>query len=134
MMRPAQNCGHPERSEEPALALPSTPPMAKDLSIETGVHHGSRLGSGLRRISNFTLIQAHSLYKAALSPFLHSAGLTGSCRFQPTCSEYSTLALAQHGLVRGSWLSLARLLRCHPFARGGWDPVPPPARRIDASK
>ncbi len=134
MMRPAQNRCHPGRSGEPAIALPSTPPSAQDPSIETGMRRGFRLGGGLRRVPGFTLTQAHSLYKAALSPFLHSVGLTGSCRFQPTCSEYSILALAQHGPVRGSWLSLARLLRCHPFARGGWDPVPPLARRNHASK
>jgi putative membrane protein insertion efficiency factor len=72
------------------------------------------------------LASAHTFYKAALSPIFHSTGLvSGSCCFQPTCSEYATLALAQHGLPRGLWLTLKRLLRCHPFARGGWDPVPP---------
>jgi putative membrane protein insertion efficiency factor len=70
------------------------------------------------------LDRAHQLYKAAISPALHSLGLAGGgCRFQPTCSEYATLALAQHGPVRGLWLAAGRLLRCHPFARGGWDPV-----------
>jgi putative membrane protein insertion efficiency factor len=69
---------------------------------------------------------AHGFYKAALSPIFHSTGIvSGGCCFQPTCSEYATLALAQHGLMRGLWLTLRRLLRCHPFARGGWDPVPP---------
>jgi hypothetical protein len=46
-----------------------------------------------------------------------------SCRFLPTCSVYATEALACHGLLRGGWLVLRRLLRCHPFSRGGVDPV-----------
>ena len=71
------------------------------------------------------LTRLHALYQAALSPWLHSLGLVpGGCRFQPTCSQYATLAIAQHGWLPGLTLSVARLLRCHPFARGGWDPVP----------
>jgi hypothetical protein len=50
------------------------------------------------------------------------------CRFSPTCSEYAIRALEVHGLVRGGALATWRLLRCQPFAKGGWDPVPPPRR------
>lgn len=46
------------------------------------------------------------------------------CRFEPTCSAYALQALEQHGAVRGSYLTLARLLRCHPWCQGGHDPVP----------
>lgn len=64
-------------------------------------------------------------YKRVLSPALHSiTGLTGACRFQPTCSEYAAIAWSTHGVVRGTWLALRRLLRCHPLCRGGFDPVP----------
>jgi hypothetical protein len=59
-------------------------------------------------------------YQATLSPVLG-----GQCRFFPTCSEYSIEALRVHGALRGSWLSLRRLLRCHPFGGHGYDPVPP---------
>ncbi len=50
--------------------------------------------------------------------------LPNSCRYQPTCSHYALDALAEHGAVRGTWLTVKRILRCHPFARGGYDPIP----------
>ena len=65
------------------------------------------------------------VYKYALSPFLHAlSGPSAGCRFQPTCSEYAALAWRMHGPLRGGWLAGLRLLRCHPFVRGGFDPVP----------
>jgi len=53
-----------------------------------------------------------------------SAGTAPSCRYLPTCSQYGYEAVHRHGLAKGSWLTLRRLLRCHPFAAGGYDPVP----------
>lgn len=58
-------------------------------------------------------------YKRWISPLLPHA-----CRFVPTCSEYALEAVERHGALRGTWLALGRLLRCHPFARAGYDPVP----------
>jgi putative membrane protein insertion efficiency factor len=59
-------------------------------------------------------------YQLLLSPI---SG--GACRFHPSCSAYAMEALTTHGLARGSWLALKRVSRCHPFARSGFDPVPP---------
>lgn len=67
----------------------------------------------------FFLIWLVRVYKLAISPFLGR-----SCRFHPTCSEYTLEALQKHGLVRGVWLAVKRIARCHPWHPGGFDPVP----------
>jgi putative membrane protein insertion efficiency factor len=59
-------------------------------------------------------------YQLALSPF---AG--GACRFEPSCSAYATQAFETHGARRGALLTMRRVVRCHPLARPGFDPVPP---------
>jgi uncharacterized protein len=66
-----------------------------------------------------------SVYRRWVSPALHAAtGTSGACRFQPTCSEYAAIAVAEYGVLRGGAMALRRLLRCHPLHRGGFDPVP----------
>jgi putative membrane protein insertion efficiency factor len=59
------------------------------------------------------------LYQKAISPFLPS-----SCRYQPTCSHYTKEALISHGLAKGSYLGIKRILSCHPWGGSGHDPVP----------
>ncbi len=58
-------------------------------------------------------------YQLWISPLLPSA-----CRYYPTCSVYAVEAIEKYGAVRGSWLALRRIARCHPFRSGGYDPVP----------
>jgi len=58
-------------------------------------------------------------YQLLVSPFL-----AGSCRFEPTCSEYARQSVMRFGVVRGGWLSLKRISRCHPWGKWGFDPVP----------
>jgi uncharacterized protein len=69
---------------------------------------------------NAILIGMVKGYRLFLSPWLGS-----SCRFEPTCSAYSLQALQTHGAAAGSYLTLARLARCHPWCQGGLDPVSP---------
>lgn len=63
-------------------------------------------------------------YRSAISPLTPP-----SCRYTPTCSAYALEALERHGAVRGSWLALRRILRCHPWGGHGYDPVPEPHTR-----
>jgi putative membrane protein insertion efficiency factor len=72
------------------------------------------------------LLATLDFYRRWLSPAVHTLH-PGGCRYQPTCSEYAQIAIATHGPTRGVALGLWRLLRCHPFARGGLDQVPPAA-------
>jgi len=62
-----------------------------------------------------------NFYRKWISP-----ALPPSCRFEPSCSAYAVEALTTHGALRGSWLTVRRLLRCGPWHPGGYDPVPPP--------
>lgn len=66
---------------------------------------------------------AFAVYKRGVSPVLHGLGWS-RCIFLPTCSEYAYMAIARHGLLRGSALAAARIARCHPLSKGGLDPVP----------
>lgn len=77
------------------------------------------------------LLALLAFYRRWLSPVLHSLG-AGGCKFRPTCSEYAAEAIAIHGPLRGGALAAWRLLRCHPFTRGGFDPVPLSSARFAA--
>lgn len=78
-----------------------------------------RAAVALYRVPQKLLVGLVKGYRLLLSPWLGS-----SCRFEPTCSAYSLQALQQHGATKGSYLTLYRLVRCHPWCNGGYDPVP----------
>jgi len=64
------------------------------------------------------------LYQGCISRFTPA-----TCRFRPTCSQYAVEAIERRGVLKGSLLAAWRILRCHPFSKGGWDPVPPSRRQ-----
>lgn len=76
--------------------------------------------SPFERVLLWLLLVPVKLYRATFSKVLPPA-----CRFHPSCSRYALDALTLHGPLRGSWLAVRRLARCHPFHPGGLDPVPP---------
>jgi hypothetical protein len=82
------------------------------------------------RFINKTLVELLvliiSIYQKTLSldyGWFRSRFPGGYCRFRPTCSEYSKAALKKYGLIKGGILAAGRVLRCHPWSRGGWDPL-----------
>jgi putative membrane protein insertion efficiency factor len=79
----------------------------------------------LMTVPKVVLITLVKMYRLLLSPSLGS-----SCRFEPTCSAYSLQALELHGAVAGTYLTLGRLVRCHPWCDGGLDPVPTQKPRL----
>ncbi|MFN8196587.1 MAG: membrane protein insertion efficiency factor YidD [Nocardioidaceae bacterium] len=68
----------------------------------------------------YPLIWLLKAYRFLISPLYGQV-----CRYHPTCSAYALQAVTEHGALRGSWLSVRRLVRCHPWSDGGYDPVPP---------
>jgi uncharacterized protein len=71
----------------------------------------------------FVLLALIRLYQLCISPLLPPA-----CRFYPSCSQYALVAIREHGVLRGMWLAIVRLARCHPWNPGGVDFVPPPSK------
>ena len=77
------------------------------------------MASAFSRAMSWPLIGLVKLYRLTISPWL---GM--NCRFQPTCSSYAIEALQVHGVVKGGWLAIRRIGRCHPWGGSGYDPVP----------
>ena len=73
----------------------------------------------LKFVLIYPIILIIKLYQVLLSPIIKT-----NCRFSPSCSEYAIIALKEHGLVKGFYLSILRILRCNPFGNHGYDPVP----------
>jgi uncharacterized protein len=85
------------------------------------ISNGNRdSGQPSSKLLDFTF----TIYKHTLSPVLHAVA-PSRCLYVPTCSEYAYVALSRFGIFRGSWMALVRLARCHPWGKGGLDPVPP---------
>ncbi len=83
-------------------------PSLRDLPLTWG---------NLPRLPLLAVIRLYQLTFSRLMP-------QGSCRFYPTCSHYGYQAIYRHGVFKGGWLATWRVLRCQPFSRGGYDPVP----------
>ena len=98
----------------PALN-PTMPPPSPDAIGANRSHVG--------RVAIALVLALVGVYKSILSPVF-----AGCCRFEPSCSDYMTHAVTAHGAVRGVWLGLRRIARCHPFGGFGPDPCPPAAR------
>ena len=73
----------------------------------------------IKKVAVFLLLMPIVFYQRFISPFTPPA-----CRFTPTCSEYARQALIKHGPIRGTWLAIKRICRCHPWGGQGYDPVP----------
>jgi uncharacterized protein len=71
------------------------------------------------RILSLPFIAIIKLYQLIISPFIGP-----KCRFVPTCSHYAVEALKKHGVIKGSWLAIKRIFKCHPWGGHGYDPVP----------
>ena len=79
----------------------------------------SRLRSSCKRMAAWPLILLVRFYQLCISPLTPP-----SCRYTPTCSQYALEALRKYGPLKGGWLTLKRLARCHPWGGSGYDPVP----------
>ena len=92
---------------------------ADERTAETSAEARRDVGKSVRAAGKWTLLLFVRFYQVFLSPFFG-----GACKFYPSCSKYGYEAIARHGAWHGSLLAMKRLLRCRPFTKGGFDPVP----------
>jgi putative membrane protein insertion efficiency factor len=90
---------------------------------------GDRDADGVTAMLKALLLALLRFYRAAISPWLGNV-----CRFEPSCSRYSMACIEHHGAAKGSWLTVKRLCKCHPFHPGGYDPPPVPGIAPGASE
>jgi uncharacterized protein len=112
----------PTEADSPIRARRSPVPVLV-LAALVGMAAGDALRPVPRQWSARAAVKAIDLYRTTVSPLLGRSGLV-VCRFQPTCSAYGREAITRYGSPRGFALAAGRILRCHPWAKGGWDPVP----------
>ena len=103
------------------------PPIGQDAIRFLAHIAATAVGKGRTTVQKI-LIAIIRAYRYLISPWLGN-----HCRFHPSCSHYALESLERHGAARGLWLALRRLLRCHPWHPGGYDPVPPTHRSRPAS-
>ena len=113
-MPPESHASDAARSRRPSLVAPILAALA-------GFLVGDALQPPEAQFSARAAVAAIDAYRAAVSP---SMGRVVRCRFEPTCSAYGREAIARYGSPRGFALAAGRILRCHPWAKGGKDPVP----------
>ena len=82
-------------------------------------NYSSSNTKNFKKILILPLISLIRFYQVALSPLTPAA-----CRFEPSCSNYALQALEKHGVIKGSWLALKRILSCNPWGKSGYDPIP----------
>jgi putative membrane protein insertion efficiency factor len=110
---------HPAFAPSPRVAIRGDHQAADDIVYYNGDGWASdqgRVGQGTMKQVFLTLIR---FYQKWISRFLPS-----SCRFYPSCSEYTFQAIEKYGVLKGGWMGVRRIGRCHPFHPGGFDPVP----------
>ena len=78
-----------------------------------------KIGNDVSRLFQKAFLLIIRFYQVAISPHFGHC-----CRFRPTCSQYAYLAITRHGAIKGTYLAVRRILKCHPFHEGGYDPVP----------
>lgn len=94
--------------------------VAPQHDAEPARHPVVRAGTALRRLPGLLLVGLLRIYQNVISPLTPP-----TCRYYPSCSSYALLAVQRHGALRGTWLAVRRLGRCHPWTPGGVDDVPP---------
>jgi putative membrane protein insertion efficiency factor len=101
-------------------SLANAAPMSDNsLANAAPMSDNSSANGGPRRLAARAVVRAVNFYRYAISP-----SRPATCRYTPSCSAYAAEAIERFGLLRGGWLAVRRLLRCHPFHAGGHDPVP----------
>lgn len=113
---PAHSAGATARARRVSLAAPV-------LAALLGFAVGDALRPAPEQLGARAAVAAIDLYRATISPALSRSGIV-RCRFEPSCSAYGREAIRRYGSPRGFALAAGRILRCHPWAKGGSDPVP----------
>jgi putative membrane protein insertion efficiency factor len=100
---------------EPVLIDPLNPEIPEHRSPSL-----RDLPFNLKNLARFPLLALIRLYQKTISPTLPA----DTCRYYPTCSHYGYQAIYKYGVLKGGWMAFTRVLRCNPFSKGGYDPVP----------